>query len=131
MKKIALSLILATGVIFAAEANATKAEANATKAETNATAAKAAPAAGDLVAKGKAVFAKCQSCHGDKAQNKALGKSEVIAGWDAAKTEEALKGYKAGTRNKHGMGGLMKTQVSSLSDEDIKAVAAYISSLKK
>ncbi len=136
MKKIALSLILATGVIFAAEANATDAnttkapEANATKTEANATAEKAAPAAGDLVAKGKTAYSKCVSCHGDQGQNKALGKSEVIKGWDAAKVEEALKGYKAGTRNIHGMGGLMKTQVANLSDEDIKAIAAYISSLK-
>jgi cytochrome c553 len=124
MKKIALSLILACGVAMAAEANATEAKAP----EANATAAAAAPAAG--AANGAALYKKCVSCHGDKAQNKALGKSEVIAGWDAAKVEEALKGYKAGTRNAHGMGGLMKGQVASLSDDDIKALADYISKLK-
>lgn len=116
MKKIALSLILACGVAMAAEGNAT---------EANATAA-AAPAADA----GKALFAKCVSCHGADAGMKALGKSEVIKGWDAAKIEEALKGYKAGTRNIHGMGGVMKGQVGAMSDEDIKALAAYVSSLK-
>jgi len=109
MKKIALSLILACGVAMAAEANATEAKAGAN---------------------GEALYKKCISCHGDKGQTKALGKSEVITGWDAAKVEEALKGYKAGTRNVHGMGGLMKGQVASYSDEDIKAVSEYISKLK-
>ncbi len=119
MKKITLSLILACGVAMAAEANATDA---------NATVAAAAPAAD--AAKGEALYKKCVSCHGAKGEKKALGKSDVISGWDAAKTEEALKGYKAGTRNVHTMGGLMKGQVASYSDEDIKAVSAYISTLK-
>ncbi len=83
-----------------------------------------------LAADGAALYKKCAGCHGAKAEKKALGKSEVIAGWDAAKVEEALKGYKAGTRNVHGMGGLMKGQVASYSDADIKAVAEYIHGLK-
>ena len=83
-----------------------------------------------LAADGAALYKKCAGCHGAKAEKKALGKSEVIAGWDAAKTEEALKGYKAGTRNVHGMGGLMKGQVASYSDADIKAVSEYIHGLK-
>ncbi len=116
MKKIALSLLLACGVAMAAEGNATDA---------NATAGAAAPAGN-----GKALFAKCAGCHGQNGEKKALGKSDVIKGWDAAKTEEALKGYKAGTLNTHGMGGVMKGQVAAMSDEDIKALAAYIASLK-
>ncbi|RUM67776.1 MAG: cytochrome c [Sulfurospirillum sp.] len=83
-----------------------------------------------LAADGAALYKKCAGCHGAKGEKKALGKSEVIAGWDAAKIEEALKGYKAGTRNVHGMGGLMKGQVASYSDADIKAVAEYIHGLK-
>ncbi len=111
---------------------AKKAEETATKAKEAAAAAadKAKEAVSGGNEKGKAVYAKCVSCHGANAEKQALGKSEVIKGWDAAKVEEALNGYKAGTRNVHGMGMLMKGQVSSLSDEDIKAVAAYISSLK-
>ncbi len=83
-----------------------------------------------LAADGAALYKKCAGCHGAKAEKKALGKSEVVAGWDVAKIEEALKGYKAGTRNVHGMGGLMKGQVASYSDADIKAVAEYIHGLK-
>jgi len=123
MKKILLTAVLACGVAMAGEANATAPAADANKT--------AAPAAAADAAAGKAIFAKCAGCHGQNAEKKALGKSDVIAGWDAAKVEEALKGYKAGKRNEHGMGGLMKGQVASYSDEDIKAVAAYISSLKK
>jgi len=130
MKKIALSLILLGSFAFAAEANATapKADANATKAKVEANATKAA--AGDA-AKGKAVFARCAGCHGQNGEKHALGKSDVIAGWDAAKVVDALKGYKAGTRNKHGMGGTMKGQAASLSDADMANVAAYIATLKK
>ena len=83
-----------------------------------------------LAADGAALYKKCAGCHGAKGEKKALGKSEVIAGWDVAKSEEALKGYKAGTRNVHGMGGLMKGQVASYSDADIKAVSEYIHGLK-
>ena len=83
-----------------------------------------------LAADGAALYKKCAGCHGAKGEKKALGKSAVIAGQDAAKTVEALKGYKAGTLNQHGMGGLMKGQVASYSDADIKAVADYIAGLK-
>jgi len=111
MKKIALTLIFASAALMAAEANATAAKADAGK-------------------DGSALFAKCVSCHGAKGDQKALGKSDLIGGWEAAKVEEALKGYKAGSRNVHGMGGVMKGQVATYSDADIKAVAEYISKLK-
>ena len=74
----------------------------------------------------KKLFAKCAGCHGNKAQNKALGVSHVIAGWDAKKIEDALKGYKAGTYG-GSMKSIMKGQVFQLKDSDIKALAEYIS----
>ena len=130
MKKVLLATIFAGAVAFAAEANATApaADANATaaKADTNAT---ATATKGDAAA-GKIKFAACAGCHGQKGERKALGKSEAIGGWDAAKVEEALKGYKAGTRNAHGMGATMKGQAAALSDADIANLAAYISTLK-
>ena len=49
---------------------------------------------------------------------------------DAASIATDLKGYKAGTTNKKGMGALMKGQVASYSDADIEAVSAYIAGLK-
>jgi len=90
----------------------------------------AATAISLMAADGAALYKKCAGCHGVKGEKKALGKSAPIAGWDKAKIVEALKGYKAGSRNIYGMGGLMKGQVASYSDADIEAVAEYISKLK-
>ncbi len=83
-----------------------------------------------MAADGAAAYKKCVSCHGAKAEKKALNKSAVIQGWDAAKIEKALHGYKAGTLNNYGMGALMKGQVASYDDATIAAVAQYISGLK-
>jgi len=78
---------------------------------------------------GKALFAKCAGCHGADGKTAALGKSAVIAGQAAGDLETKIAGYKAGTLDAAGMGALMKGQVASYSDEDIKAVAAFISGL--
>ncbi|HEO99154.1 MAG TPA: c-type cytochrome [Epsilonproteobacteria bacterium] len=82
-----------------------------------------------LMADGAAVYAKCVACHGANGEKSALNKSGIIQGQAAATTVEQLKGYKAGTLNKYGMGGLMKGQVAALSDEDIQAVAEHIAGL--
>lgn len=81
-------------------------------------------------ADGGALYQKCAACHGAKGEKAALGKSEVIAGWKSDKVLDALKGYKAGTRNTKGMGALMKGQTASLSDADMKALADHIAGLK-
>ena len=72
--------------------------------------------------------ASCMACHGATAEKKALTKSQVIKGWVSTKIEDALHGYKNKT-----YGGTMKTimegKAKNLSDEDIKALAGYISKL--
>jgi cytochrome c553 len=78
---------------------------------------------------GKALYAKCAGCHGADGKTKAMGKATPVAGQAAADLETKLAGYKAGTQNSVGMGMLMKGQVASLSDADIKAVAAYMAGL--
>ncbi len=83
-----------------------------------------------MAADGAAAYKKCVSCHGAKAEKKALNKSEIINTWDAAKIASTLKGYKAGTTNNHGMGALMKGQVAAYDDATIDAVAQYITTLK-
>lgn len=83
-----------------------------------------------MAADGAAAYKKCVSCHGAKAEKKALNKSEIINTWSVAQLEDALKGYKAGTRNVHGMGALMKGQVASYDDATITAVSEYITTLK-
>ena len=71
---------------------------------------------------------KCASCHGAKAEKPALGKSQVIAGWSASQVQEALHGYQSGSYGKE-MKALMQGQAKSLSSEEIKALAKYISTL--
>lgn len=94
----------------------------ATKTETDAT-------SDDLVAKGKGLYLKCAGCHGANADKEALGKSQIIKGWEADKIVAALKGYKD---ESYGgvMKGVMKGQVINLSDEEINALGAYISTFK-
>ena len=77
---------------------------------------------------GTALYKKCASCHGQKAEKAALGKSQIIAGWDVAKLDEAMQGYKDGSYG-GAMKGLMKSQVRALGDEQITALAEYIGSL--
>jgi len=78
---------------------------------------------------GHALFAhQCASCHGTEAEKSALNTSKIIAGWEEEKILAALRGYKEG-----GYGGklkaIMKGQVNGLNEEELKAVAAYISTL--
>jgi len=80
-----------------------------------------------LSASGADIYKKCAACHGVNAEKKALGKSQVIKGWKASKIVAALNGYKDGTYG-GAMKGLMKGQVATLSDADMKAVAKYIES---
>jgi cytochrome c553 len=82
-----------------------------------------------FAADGATLFKTCATCHGAKAEKAALNKSQVIGGWDAAKIEAALHGYKAGTYGGP-LKGTMAAQVKNLDDASIKALASYISSLK-
>ncbi len=77
---------------------------------------------------GATLFQKCTSCHGQKAEKVALGKSQIIAGWDVSKLSGAMHGYKDGSYG-GAMKALMQGQVKSLSDEKIEALSEYISSL--
>jgi len=76
---------------------------------------------------GKALSAKCAGCHGVDFSKHALGRSEVVKGWDASKIEAALRDYKTTTESDE---LVMKAQISNYSDAQIKAVAKYISSIK-
>lgn len=84
-----------------------------------------------FAADGATIFKKCAICHGKKAEKKYLNKVPALDTLTDAQRIAILKEYKAGKRNKFGMGGMMKMQVSKLSDADIKAVADYIGTLKK
>lgn len=83
------------------------------------------PAAADasLVEQGKAKAAMCLGCHGGKGEGR--GQFPRLAGQKAAYLEKQLKAFKSGTRK----GGPMNAMVNNLSDEDIKALSAFFSSL--
>ncbi len=74
------------------------------------------------------LYTTCASCHGQKGEKPALGKSQVIAGWDKQRIIDALNGYKDGT-----YGGIMKNimtgQVNTKTDAEIEALADLISKM--
>ncbi|UTJ05327.1 c-type cytochrome [Arcobacter roscoffensis] len=70
-------------------------------------------------------YAKCVGCHGANGEKVAMGKSKIIKDMTKADFIAAMKGYKDGSYGGP-MKGLMKGQVSSLSDADIEAIANQI-----
>ncbi|MCW8894641.1 c-type cytochrome [Sulfurimonas sp.] len=83
-----------------------------------------------LAADGAALYNKCAGCHGSAGEKVALGKSKVIADMSEADLVASLNGYKDGSYG-GAMKGLMKGQVTNLSEDDIKTLSAHIVSLKK
>ncbi|PTB83875.1 hypothetical protein C9926_00585 [Sulfurovum lithotrophicum] len=79
--------------------------------------------------RGATLYTTCAGCHGANAEKNALGKSAVIGGQNVLITIAELEDYRAGTLNQYGMGELMKGQVVSFSDQDIKDVSKYVESL--
>jgi cytochrome c553 len=75
----------------------------------------------------KSLYTACSACHGQNAEKAALGKSQIIKGWSSEKIIEALNGYKDGTYG-GAMKGIMKGQVATKSEDEIKALAEYIAS---
>lgn len=111
------------------EANATEANATEATTEANATEANTTAVAPAAAVDGKTAYAACGACHGPDGKTAALGKSAVISGQTAADIETKLKEYKAGTRNVAGQGAVMQGQAANLNDDQIKALADYISKL--
>ena len=80
------------------------------------------------VADGAAIYTPCAGCHGANGEKEALGVGAVIAGQSKDDLVMKIKGYKDGS-----YGGSMKTSmmpmVANLNDDQIAAVAEYISGL--
>lgn len=81
-------------------------------------------------ADGAEIYKKCAACHGAKAEKKYANKVPPLVSVSKEDRLKALEGYKDGTNNTYGMGGVMKTQVRSYSAEDLKAVNDFIETLK-
>lgn len=76
----------------------------------------------------KILFGACAVCHGKNGEKAALGKSQIIKGWDKEKVIAALNGYKDGSYGGV-MKGVMKSQVINKTDAEIEALAEFISNL--
>jgi len=85
----------------------------------------AAKSTGDaaLAKAGEAKIGMCLGCHGDKAEGR--GGFPRLAGQHPDYLLTQLKSFKAGTRK----GGPMPAIVGNLSEEDMKAIAAYLAGL--
>lgn len=84
-------------------------------------------------AEAPAVFKKCIACHGADAKKVAPGSKGgiTIAGMAKEELLKQLKGYKAKTADNGGAKAVMYAQMANVSDEDIEALANYISLLPK
>ncbi|WP_373036282.1 cytochrome c [Sulfurimonas sp.] len=121
MKKIILSVLLASITLFAADSAA------------NYRPGLLLPPNGPAIYKQE-----CASCHGEQGEKSAFkqaasvgGKiSPAIAGMDTAKVAKDLKDYRYGSLDKYGYGALMKSVTADLSWDEIDAVAEYVHGLK-
>lgn len=86
-----------------------------------------------FAADGATIFKKCVACHGPDASKVAPGSKGgvTINGAEKALLVEQLKGYAAGTADNGGAKQIMYNNMKmwKLTDEDIDAVADYISKL--
>jgi len=83
--------------------------------------------------RGRELYALCTQCHGASGIGNPAALAPAIAGLPLYYVENQLKGFKAGYRGQqfHDIGGMrMRPMARWLkTDEDVKAVAAYVASL--
>ncbi len=72
----------------------------------------------------------CHACHGSKMEKAGFGVSKIPNILSSNYILEALRDYKLGKKNDYKMGIVMTNQLKSLSDEELKALAKYIPTLK-
>jgi len=82
-----------------------------------------------IAANGANIYKKCSKCHGENGKHKAFGKSSKIAGSKTEQTISVLNIFKNMSKYDK-FAKVMNKQVSKLSDEEIRAVAEYISKLR-
>jgi cytochrome c553 len=82
-------------------------------------------------ASGEAIYQKqCASCHGTKAEKKAMGHSTVIKGMETEKFISQVKAFASGEKQAMPIAKIVKKQFIDKYDEaTIKEVAAYVNKL--
>ncbi len=81
-----------------------------------------------MAANGATIYIRCSKCHGENGKHKAFGKSSKIAGWKTEQTISVLNIFKNMSKYDK-FARVMNRQVSKLNDDEIRAVAEYISKL--
>lgn len=71
----------------------------------------------------------CNACHGPKGDKPLMPNYPKIAGQNAAYVEQQMQDIKSGARN-NGQTAAMKGVMHLVNDEEIKAIAEYVSKLK-
>lgn len=71
----------------------------------------------------------CWSCHGKDAKKPLMPNYPKLAGQNAAYAEQQMKDIKSGARN-NGQTAAMKGVMGLVNDDEIKAIAEYLSKLK-
>lgn len=71
----------------------------------------------------------CNACHGPKGDKPLMPNYPKVAGQNAAYAEQQMKDIKSGARN-NGQTAAMKGVMHLVNDEEIKALADYLSKLK-
>ena len=71
----------------------------------------------------------CNACHGPTGNKPLMPNYPKVAGQNAAYMEAQMKDIKSGARN-NGQSAAMKGVMHLVNDEEIKAIADYLSKLK-
>ncbi|EAH4720196.1 c-type cytochrome [Campylobacter upsaliensis] len=80
-------------------------------------------------ADGATLYKKCAVCHGPKADKVYLNKVPALKSISTAERLQYMKEYSEGKRNAYGQGAIMKINLKGLTEEDFKALEAYIETL--
>lgn len=82
-----------------------------------------------LLANSQELYKNCAGCHGENGETSALGQSAKIGGQESNLTIKELTAYKNGELNQYGLGNIMQLQLTALNNDDIEALAEYISNM--
>ena len=72
----------------------------------------------------------CSACHGPTGAGNAAGQFPRLGGQNSGYAAAQLKSYKAGERGAEGKGQMMAAIASKLTDQEIQALASYLSGLQ-
>ena len=73
---------------------------------------------------------KCKSCHGVKAERKAMGKSKVIKGMSVVSIEKDMRAYASGKRKATSyVSKIKKSFLKKYSKKELRDLSIYIHSL--